>query len=137
MLKKKTTVRKKPPKKALSSRKKKGLTKDGLGQNSGLGPDLGSGLGEPSNARKEGANGERVPTSEGVNGPSVDPNVIEQDSHYERPYEYESEAFNSPVSFEDEGRTAYDASNEDTKYGEVEFKVGQLFDFKGSIHEGS
>ncbi|MED6177481.1 hypothetical protein PIB30_098518, partial [Stylosanthes scabra] len=52
------------------------------------------------------------------------------DSDYERPYEYESEAFNNPVSSEDEGRTAYDAFNEDTEYGEVEFKVGQVFESK-------
>ncbi|MED6126362.1 hypothetical protein PIB30_077654 [Stylosanthes scabra] len=85
--------------------------RDGFGQNSGPGPDLGSG---PSIARKEGKNGERVPTSEGFNGPSVDPSAIEKDSDYERPYEYESEAFNNPVSSEDERRTAYDAFNEDT-----------------------
>ncbi|XP_057745623.1 uncharacterized protein LOC130963539 [Arachis stenosperma] len=49
------------------------------------------------------------------------------DSDYEKPYEYESEAFNSPISSEDEGKIAYDPFDEDTEYGEVEFKVRQLF----------
>ncbi|XP_057740546.1 uncharacterized protein LOC130957719 [Arachis stenosperma] len=51
----------------------------------------------------------------------------ELDSDYEKPYEYESEAFNSPVSDDDKNRTAFDAFNEETEYGEVEFKVGQTF----------
>ncbi|XP_072085035.1 uncharacterized protein [Arachis hypogaea] len=60
-------------------------------------------------------------------GSNIDPNNLENDSDYERPYEYESEAFNSPISSDDEGRTAFDSYNEDTEYGEVEFKVGQMF----------
>ncbi|XP_057747984.1 uncharacterized protein LOC130967183 [Arachis stenosperma] len=58
---------------------------------------------------------------------SVGPTIEELDSDYDKPYDYESEAFNSPVSSEDEGRTAYDALNEETEYGEVEFEVGQTF----------
>ncbi|MED6177936.1 hypothetical protein PIB30_102870, partial [Stylosanthes scabra] len=77
----------------------------GFGQNSGPGPDLGKGLGGHSNGGTAG-DGERAATGENVNGPSVDLNAIEEDSDYERPYMYESEAFKSPVSSEDEGRTS-------------------------------
>ncbi|RYR69267.1 hypothetical protein Ahy_A03g015821 [Arachis hypogaea] len=56
-------------------------------------------------------------------GSNINPNNLENDSDYEKPYEYESEAFNSPISSDDEGRTAFDSYNEDTEYGEVEFKV--------------
>ncbi|RYR73308.1 hypothetical protein Ahy_A02g007663 [Arachis hypogaea] len=74
----------------------------------------------------------KVQTSDPVDGglhygSNIDPNNLENDSDYERPYEYESEAFNSPISSDDEGRTAFDSYNEDTKYGKVEFKVGQMF----------
>ncbi|MED6201054.1 hypothetical protein PIB30_091282 [Stylosanthes scabra] len=104
----------------------------GFGQNSRPGPDLGKGLGGHSNGRTA-RDGERAATNENVNGPSVDTNTIEEDSDYEWPYVYESKAFNSPVSSEDEGRTTYDAFNEETEYGEVEFKVGQLFECKAQF----
>ncbi|XP_025617130.1 uncharacterized protein [Arachis hypogaea] len=68
-----------------------------------------------------------IGTSLGGTSGSVGPTIEELDSDYDKPYDYESEAFNSPVSSEDEGRTAYDAFNEETEYGEVEFKVGQTF----------
>ncbi|MED6211118.1 hypothetical protein PIB30_070482 [Stylosanthes scabra] len=55
------------------------------------------------------------------------------DSDYDKSYQYESGAFDSPISSEDEGRTVYDAFNEETKYGEVEFKVGQLFESKAQF----
>ncbi|MED6108654.1 hypothetical protein PIB30_026064 [Stylosanthes scabra] len=70
----------------------------GLGQNSGPGPDLRNGLGGPSTARKSKADESKYGISEGFNGPSVDPNDFEQDSDYERSYEYESEAFSSSIS---------------------------------------
>ncbi|KAL4301438.1 hypothetical protein AHAS_Ahas17G0300900 [Arachis hypogaea] len=51
----------------------------------------------------------------------------ELDSDYDKPYKYESEAFNSPVSDDDENITAFNAFNEETEYGKVEFNVGQTF----------
>ncbi|MED6118772.1 hypothetical protein PIB30_005911 [Stylosanthes scabra] len=65
---------------------------DGPGHNSGPGPDLGNGLDRPSTTRKARTDEGNSGISGGVNGPPVDPTAFEQDSDYERPYEYESEA---------------------------------------------
>ncbi|MED6144275.1 hypothetical protein PIB30_014135 [Stylosanthes scabra] len=119
------TAKRKQSKKYTGARRKHVLRNgncavdDGPDQNSGPEPELGL----SSKASNPRADHDRAATSEGGYGPSVDLDAYEQDSDYERPYEYESEAFNSPVSSEDEGGTAYDAFNEDTEYGEVEFKV--------------
>ncbi|MED6145665.1 hypothetical protein PIB30_027382 [Stylosanthes scabra] len=121
------TAKKRQSKKYTGARRRHVLrdgnkTNDGLGQNSGPRPDLWRDLGGLSNANNVDASGKRAATSDDVNIPSVDPNAFEQDSDYERPYEYESEAFNSPISSENEGRISYDSFNKETTYGEVEFK---------------
>ncbi|RYR51794.1 hypothetical protein Ahy_A06g026767 [Arachis hypogaea] len=63
----------------------------------------------------------------------------ELDLDYDKPYEYESEAFNSLVFDDDENKTTFDAFNEETEYGEVEFKVGQTFitieSFKNALND--
>ncbi|XP_057723545.1 uncharacterized protein LOC130939459 [Arachis stenosperma] len=94
------------------------------GKNSGPWPELGG----PRSSRQHGPAGQDTTTT--VNGDEdhvPDPTAVELDSKYEKPYEYESEVFNSLVSSGDEGKTAYDTFDEDTEYGEVQFKVGQLF----------
>ncbi|XP_015956797.1 uncharacterized protein LOC107481097 [Arachis duranensis] len=113
-----------------SGARRKHVLKEGLGgrdmqgENSGSGPELGG----PRTSRQHGPG--RQNTTNATNGAEdhvPDPTAVEQDSEYEKPYEYESEVFNSPVSSGDDGTTAYDTFDEDTKYGEVQFKVGQLF----------
>ncbi|QHO28347.1 uncharacterized protein DS421_7g215890 [Arachis hypogaea] len=42
----------------------------------------------------------------------------ELDLNYDKPYEYVSEVFNSPVSNDDENRTTFDAFNKETEYDE-------------------
>ncbi|MED6151998.1 hypothetical protein PIB30_087668 [Stylosanthes scabra] len=102
---------KKSPKKVVSPRQKKGINEsgpskgekqskkytgarrrhvlrdsnradDGLGVNSGPGPDLWKDLGGSSNANNVGASGKRTVTSDDINVPSVDPNAFEQESDY-------------------------------------------------------
>ncbi|QHO12100.1 uncharacterized protein DS421_15g503950 [Arachis hypogaea] len=43
----------------------------------------------------------------------------ELDSDYDKSYEYKSEAFNSLVSDDDEGKTVFDVFNEEIEYGKV------------------
>ncbi|XP_020969224.1 uncharacterized protein LOC107621161 isoform X1 [Arachis ipaensis] len=98
------------------------------GHNSGPGPNVG----RPRRGQKPSPvggteGGDKNNVGEGLDKFVSVPTNIEMDSDYEKPYEYESEAFNRPISSEDEGKTTYDPFDEDTKYGEVEFKVGQLF----------
>ncbi|XP_016173439.1 uncharacterized protein LOC107615943 [Arachis ipaensis] len=98
------------------------------GQNNRLGHNLGVG----STEQKAGPIGESEESDapnedDGLNNCSSVPTNVEMDSDYDKPYEYESKTFNSPISFEDEGRTAYDSFSEDTKYGEVVFKIEHMF----------
>ncbi|XP_016168029.1 uncharacterized protein LOC107610493 [Arachis ipaensis] len=98
------------------------------GRNFGPGPNVGGPRGgqKPSPVGvTEG--GDKNNVGEGLHESGSVPTNVEMDSDYEKPYEYESEAFNSPISSEDEGKTAFDPFDEDSEYGEVEFKVGQLF----------
>ncbi|XP_020972457.1 uncharacterized protein LOC110269142 [Arachis ipaensis] len=109
---KKNSIQKRPSKKYKGTRRKH-ILRDGR-YNGSKTDTIGGGL-----------NG--IGTSLGGTSGSVGPTIEELDSDYDKSYDYESEAFNSPMSYEDEGRTAYDAFNEKTEYGEVEFKVGQTF----------
>ncbi|XP_057746585.1 uncharacterized protein LOC130965839 [Arachis stenosperma] len=70
---------------------------------------------------------EELSNTDGLHEFGSVPTNVEMDSDYEKSYEYESEAFNSPISSVDEGKTAYNSFDEDTEYSEVEFKVRQLF----------
>ncbi|RYR04293.1 uncharacterized protein [Arachis hypogaea] len=111
-------------------------------ENSGPGSELGG----PRSSKEHGLTGQDATNAaDGAEDHVPDPTAAELDSEYEKPYEYESEVFNSPVSFGDEGKTTYDTFDEDTEYGEVQFKVGQLFptmeSFKKAlkdyfVHEG-
>ncbi|MED6225863.1 hypothetical protein PIB30_097766 [Stylosanthes scabra] len=120
------TAKKRNSRKYTGARRRHVLRNGNTASNGGIGHNNSG----PSNASTPAAKTDKATTKEGVNVPTVDPNAYQQDSDYERPYQYESEAFNSPVSSEDEGRTAYDSFNKETEYGEVEFKVGQMFESK-------
>ncbi|RYR11595.1 hypothetical protein Ahy_B04g069101 [Arachis hypogaea] len=141
------TAKKKASRKYSGARRKhvlkEGLGKQGMqGENSGPRPELGG----PRSSKEHGpTGGDATNAVDGAEDHVPDPTTTELDSEYEKPYEYESEVFNSPVSSGDEGKTAYDTFDEDTKYGEVQFKVGQLFptmeSFKKAlkdyfVHEG-
>ncbi|RYR22151.1 hypothetical protein Ahy_B03g067430 isoform B [Arachis hypogaea] len=84
------------------------------GKNTRPGPSAGPTRHRPAGGTEDG---------EGNYGSSLVPTNVEIDHDYDKPYEFESEAFNNPVSSEDEGKTSYDSFNEDAEYGEVEFKV--------------
>nr|XP_029144759.1 uncharacterized protein LOC112710546 [Arachis hypogaea] len=73
--------------------------------------------------------GDVDPNDEARDKPNSDPVAEELDSDLEKPYKYESEAFNSPISDSDEEHKArYPDFNEDAEYGEVQFQVGQHFE---------
>ncbi|XP_016200188.1 uncharacterized protein LOC107641198 [Arachis ipaensis] len=98
------------------------------GQNNGLGPNIGVGsIEKRTRPVGESNEGEALNMGDRLDNPSLVPTNVEMDSDYDKLYEYESEAFNSLVFSEDEGRTTYDSFSEDTEYGEVVFKVGQIF----------
>ncbi|MED6133117.1 hypothetical protein PIB30_025595 [Stylosanthes scabra] len=77
------------------------------------------------------------PTSDagGCNGPKgaarvVEPIVEEVDSEEDKEYVYESEAFVSPISSDEEGHNSHKWTQHDTGYGygEVYFELGMEFD---------
>ncbi|XP_016164339.1 uncharacterized protein LOC107606838 [Arachis ipaensis] len=88
--------------------------------------------------RDEGLNGPRQGQQAGEDespnvvhgaGDNDEPIVEELDSDIDKPYQYESEAFNSPISSDDEGRKPkFHEFDDDTGYGEVDFEIGEMFD---------
>ncbi|KAL4344260.1 hypothetical protein AHAS_Ahas11G0160600 [Arachis hypogaea] len=125
------TAKKRTSKKYSGSRRRHilrdGLGKKGMeGQSNGPRPSVGAGQTEQRDG-PVGGSGEGPSMGDGPSNRSSVPTEVEMDSDYEKPYEYESEAFKSPVSSEDERRTSYDSFSEDIEYGEVVFNVGQIF----------
>ncbi|XP_025703540.1 uncharacterized protein [Arachis hypogaea] len=73
-------------------------------------------------------------------GANDEPIVEEVDSDIDKSYQYESEAFNSPIlSDEEDRRPKFHEFDDDTDNGEVNFEVGEIFDtmtqFKQALND--
>ncbi|RYQ96639.1 hypothetical protein Ahy_B08g092480 [Arachis hypogaea] len=115
-----------PKKKNVTSKKKNVKTKEAVdimdenvGSTTTASPNDDIGGPNVSNRGPENISGDK---------PNSEPILEEVDSDVDKSYVYESENFNSLISSDDEERPRYPKYDDETDFGDGEFKVEQLFD---------